>query len=142
MLSRNGGLWGGWPALAPVLLAFMLGACSGFGGSSKPVATDPNILPKNYRQEIVDFMRFTLDNPVKIKDAFISEPTLKPVGGMTHYVSCVRFNPRNTEGQYQGNTERMALFLGGRLNQFLPADGAACAGAAYQRFPEAEVIVP
>ena len=142
MLSRNGGLWGGQPALAPVLLALMLGACSGFGGSSKPPATEANTLPKNYRQEVADFMRLSLDNPVKIKDAFISEPVLKPIAGMPHYVSCVRFNPRDTQGQYQGNTERIALFLGGRLNQFLPMERDACAGAAYQRFPEAEILVP
>lgn len=142
MLSRNGGWWDGWPALAPSLFALMLGACSGFGGSSTPAPTEANTMPKNYRQEIADFMRLTLENPVKIKDAFISEPALKPVGGMTHYVSCVRFNPRNAEGQYQGNIERMALFLGGRLNQFLPAERDVCAGVAYQRFPEAEILVP
>jgi hypothetical protein len=142
LASRNEGLSGGRPALAPVLLALMLGACSGFGGSSTPAATDANTFPKNYRQEVAEFMRRSLENPVKVKDAFISEPALKPVAGMTHYVSCVRFNPRNTEGQYQGNTERIALFLGGRLNQFLPMERDACAGAAYQRFPEAEVLVP
>jgi hypothetical protein len=36
----------------------------------------------------------------------------------------------------------MALFLGGRLNQFLPVERDVCAGVVYQRFPEAEVIVP
>jgi hypothetical protein len=142
LLGRNGGSWGGRPALATVLLALMLGACSRFGGSSPPAATDANTFPKNYREQVADFMRVSLENPVKIKDAFISEPALKPVAGMTHYVSCVRFNPRNAEGQYQGNTEQMALFLGGRLNQFLPAQREVCTGAAYQRFPEAEVLVP
>jgi hypothetical protein len=130
------------PILAPGLLALMLGACSGFGGSSTPAAIDPNTFPKNYRQEVADFMRVSLEDPVKIRDAFISEPALKPVARATHYVACVRFNPRNTQGQYQGNTERMALFLGGRLNQFLPMERDACAGAAYQRFPEAEALVP
>ncbi len=146
MRSGSGGVWCCRPRLAPILapalLALMLGACSGFGGSSTPAATDPNTFPKSYRQNVADFMRLSLDNPVKIKDAFISEPALKPVAGMTHYVSCVRFNPRNSEGRYQGNTERMALFLGGQLNQFLPTEREVCAGAPYQRFPEAEILVP
>jgi hypothetical protein len=100
------------------------------------------VLPKNYRQQIVDFMRLNLVDPVKVRDAYISEPALKPVGGSPHYVSCVRYNPRDGSGRYEGNTERMALFLGGRLNQFLPATPEACQGAMYQRFPEAEVMVP
>ena len=83
-----------------------------------------------------------LVDPTKIRDASISEPTLKPVGASTHYVSCVRYNPRDSSGKYEGNTERMALFLGGRLNQFLPATPEACRGAVYQRFPEAEALVP
>jgi hypothetical protein len=131
---------GGRPILAAVLLA--LAGCSGLGSSANPPPVDPNLFPKNYRQDIADFMRVFLSNPVKVRDAFISEPTLKRVGGTTHFISCVRFNPRDTQGRYEGNTERMALFLGGRLNQFLPVSDDACRGVVYQRFPEAEVLVP
>lgn len=120
----------------------VLGGCGSIGGSKPPPPTDPNVLPKDYKQTVADFMRVFLEDPVKIRDAYISEPMLKPVGGSTHYVICVRFNPRDSSGQYQGNTERMALFLGGRLNQFLPVTAEACQGAVYQRFPEAEVLVP
>jgi hypothetical protein len=130
---------GHWPAWALVLA---LGGCAGTGGSATPPPTDPNVLPNNHRQQVADFMRVFLVDPTKIRDAYISEPMLKPVGVSTHYVSCVRYNPRDSSGKYEGNTERVALFLGGRLNQFLPATPEACRGAAYQRFPEAEVLVP
>jgi hypothetical protein len=129
--------------LALTLLALTVGGCSGMSSSAKaPPPADPNVLPKNYKQDVADFMRLYLNNPVKIRDAYISEPMLKPVGTSTHFVSCIRYNPRDSEGRYEGNTERVALFLGGRLNQFLPANPELCRGAAYQRFPEAEVLVP
>jgi hypothetical protein len=129
-------------ALAALVLA--LGGCTGIGmgRSAAPPPADPNVLPQNYKERVAAFMRVYLDNPVRVRDAYISEPMLRPVGGATHYVSCVRYNPRNTQGQYEGNTERVALFLGGRLNQFLPASPELCGGVAYQRFPEAEVLVP
>ena len=135
---------GHWPALA--LLLFALSGCSGTGGSTRPTpapaAADPNVLPNNHREQVVDFMRVFLVDPVKVRDAYISDPALKPYGGSTHYASCVRYNPRDSNGQYEGNTERVALFLGGRLNQFLPATPELCRGVVYQRFPEAEVMVP
>jgi hypothetical protein len=124
------------------LLALAAGGCAGAGRSAQAPPAEPNVLPKNYKQDVADFMRLNLANPVGIRDAFISEPTLKPVGTSSHYVSCVRFNPRDSTGRYEGNTEQVVLFLGGRLNQFLPANPDLCRGAVYQRFPEAEVLVP
>jgi hypothetical protein len=131
-----------WLVLAFCVLA--LGGCTGTGGSTTPppVPTEANVLPKNHRQQVVDFMRVYLVDPVKVRDAYISEPMLKPVGGTTHYVSCVRYNPRDVNGRYEGNTERVALFLGGRLNQFLPSTPEFCRGVVYQRLPEAEAMVP
>jgi hypothetical protein len=127
---------------AIAVLAISLGGCAGTVGSAKPPPVDPNAPPNNHKEQVAGFMRVHLNDPVKIRDAYISEPMLKPIGGSMHYVSCVRYNPRDSSGQYEGNTERVALFLGGRLNQFLPATPELCRGAVYQRFPEAEVLVP
>jgi hypothetical protein len=57
-------------------------------------------------------------------------------------MSCVRYNARNSQGQYEGNDEMMAIYYGGGVNQFLPINRELCANAVYQRFPEAEVLVP
>jgi hypothetical protein len=127
---------------AAMLLAFVLAGCSGFGKRAEPPAPDPNLLPAKYRSEVAEFLRTYLNNPTKVRDAFISAPVLKPLGGAAHYVSCVRYNARDSNNRYMGNEDRVAIFWGGRLNQFLPANPELCAGAAYERFPEAEVLVP
>jgi hypothetical protein len=122
------------------LFAFALGGCTGWGREPPPV--DPNLFPAKHREQVADFLRTYLNNPTKVRDAYISEPALKPVGQTVHYVSCVRYNPRDSKGQYLGSTERAAIFFAGRLNQFLPANPDWCGTANYQRFPEAEVLVP
>ena len=37
---------------------------------------------------------------------------------------------------------KLAIFLGGRLMQFIPGDPQVCGGLAYQRFPEMESLGP
>jgi hypothetical protein len=134
--------------LPMVLVALALGGCSGsaptlgFGKSAPPPPTDPNIFPAKYRTEVVDFMRTWLNNPSKVKDAFISEPVLRPVAGTPHYIACVRYTPRGTDNRYEGPQQRVAIFLGGRLNQFIADDPQVCAELSYQRFSELETIAP
>jgi hypothetical protein len=136
-------------ALPAILVVVALGGCSGggpslgFGKSTPPPAvTDPNVFPTKYRAEVVDFMRTWLNNPNNVKDAFISEPVMRPVAGTPHYVACVRYNPRGVDNRYEGPQQRLAIFLGGRLTQFLPEDPSLCAGLSYQRFPELEAVKP
>lgn len=127
---------------AVALLALLLGGCSSFGTSAPPPPPDPNLFPAQYKTEVADFMRTYLSNPTKVRDAFISQPVLRPFGGTPHYISCVRYNPRDSKGQYMGNRDNVAIFLAGRLNQFLPGNPELCANLPYQRFPEVESMVP
>jgi hypothetical protein len=137
-----------WPVFA--LLAVVLGGCSGsslegFAFGKQPQTTsasDPNIYPSHYREQIAEFMRTYLNNPTKVKDASITEPVLRQVAGTPHYVSCVRYNPRDINNRYEGPQTRQATFLGGNLIQFLTPEGDACNGLAYQRFPAIESMVP
>jgi hypothetical protein len=133
----------------PVLLAALLAGCSGsfsdfsFGKQPPlPPEPAPNIYPSHYREQIAEFMRTFLNNPTKVKDAFISEPVLRPVGGVPHYVVCVRYNPRDPNNHYEGPTTKQATFLAGNVTQFLAPDGDSCNGLAYQRFPAIESMVP
>jgi hypothetical protein len=126
---------------ALALLALALGGCSGLGGAEPP-PPDPNIFPSRYKADVAAFLRTYLNNPRGVRDAYISEPVLKPIAGASRYVSCVRYNARDTKNQYQGNEENMAIFWAGGLNQFLSPQPGICVGAVYQRFPEAEVLVP
>jgi hypothetical protein len=134
--------------MAAILVLTVLGGCSGFsgfsgfGGRSEPPPADPNVFPKDYRTQVADFLRTYLENPTGVREAFISEPALKPVGQRQQYVSCVRYNPRDSKQQYMGHREDIAIFLGGRLTQYLPGNREMCGAAAYQRYPEIEKMVP
>ena len=132
------------------LFSATLGACSGtslegfaFGKAPPaPPPPDPNIYPAQYREAVAGFMRGYLSNPRKVRDASISDPVLKPVGGTPHYVSCVRYNPQDLANQYEGLQIREAVFLSGNLIQFMEPEGDTCKGVAYQRFPAVESMVP
>jgi hypothetical protein len=134
-----------------ILLAAALGACA---GQEHRQATDVeiNVPPANYRSDILGAMHAYLNDPTKIRDAAVSEPTLKPintpgsaatlglVGKTNRYVACVRFNAKKSSGEYAGVKENVAVFFAGRLDQFLPAPRDMCKDAAYQPFPELEKL--
>jgi hypothetical protein len=136
------------PALA--LVAAVLGGCSGsdspspfaFGKVNDPPPPDPKLFPAQYKTEIAEFMRTYLNNPTKVKDALVGQPVLKTVAGQPQYVTCVRYNARDSKNQYEGSKTNLAIFLGGRLNQFLDGRPDLCADLAYQRYPEIESMVP
>src|SRR4029079_18057207 len=99
-------------------------------GKEKPKETaslNPTQYPAAYKTEVAGFMRMYLTNPTKVKDAFIAEPVLKPVNGHPQYITCVRYNPRDSKDQYEGTTTKLAIFLGGQLNQLLEGKPEMCA---------------
>ena len=120
----------------------LLAACAGggdetyFSTSRLGNATQPP--PVNYRPEIVAAMRSYLNDPVGVRQAGISEPALKTVGGRPRYIVCLRYDARDFNGRYAGPGERAAMFLDGRLEQILPQTGDLCAGQSYAPFPELE----
>jgi hypothetical protein len=126
-------------------LGVLLAGCEGMSsfGSKKEPEVDPNVYPTRYRQEVSQFMKTYLNNPRNVRDAFISEPALKPVAGPPRYVSCVRYNPRGTGDQYEGMTEKVAIFFAGDVTQFIDPTRELCGGnVVYQRFPELEKLIP
>jgi hypothetical protein len=127
-----------------VLLASAVAGCSYLspGKVAAPPPLDPTLFPAKYRSNIADFMRTYLNNPTKVKDAYVGQPVLQPVAGTPHYVTCVRYNPRDSQNRYEGEHSNYVVFLGGRLNQFLPGSPELCSGLNYQRYPEIESMVP
>ena len=123
---------------ANLLVALALAACS--GDSKKDTDPEPNILPTNYKQEILDTMTSLLADPTNVRDAFISEPVLSTSGREPRYTACVRSNSRNAARQYIGSTDRIAYFYGGHLNQLVEANKEQCGKAAYKPFPELEKL--
>src|SRR5690606_13884362 len=94
-----------FPYTAVVVCAALgLGACGGVHNQPS-VAADPNIAPVNYKPDIQAFLRSYLNDPTKIRGAFVSEPALMQIGGVQRYISCLKFNARKSGGDYEGSKE-------------------------------------
>ncbi len=119
------------------VLALALAACA---SGDKTADVDPNLFPTKYKDEILDTLRDTLANPTNVRDAYISDPALSPVGKDQRYTACVRYNAREAGPQYSGSTDRLAYFYGGHLNQLIEASKEQCGNAAYKPFPELEKL--
>ena len=126
------------------VLAIALAGCSSF---SNPFASktpgpppEPNVLPQNYRSNLLNFLQNELVDPTSVRDAYIAEPKLLPVGTESRYAVCVRYNAKNGYGQYAGTKDYIAIYFNGSLNQYVPATAEQCGNAAYGRFPELETL--
>ena len=136
-----------WPGL--VLIAGLLAGCSGDskvldyitpGKVPDTPVLEPGLFPANYKTEIVDYLRGTMTT--RVRDAYIAQPVLKTMDKVPQYVTCVRYTSLDSKNQPVGSETKLAIFLGGRLMQYLPGDPQVCGGLAYQRFPELESLGP
>jgi hypothetical protein len=96
--------------------------------------------PDNYRSELLAFMKTYLNNPVGVRDAAMADPVQRTVGGRSRYVSCLRFSPRDSDGNYGETRERAVVYVDGRLDHVMEKAGEICAGAVYAPFPELEKL--
>lgn len=134
------------PRLAAiVLLPLVLSACFSTGGEqSNPISfTDDRgytdqPYPRNYKGEILAFMRTYLNNPSGVREAMMAEPVQRTVGGRLRYVSCLRYATRETDGRYREPRDRAVVYVDARLDRVMENPGDACAGATYAAFPELE----
>jgi hypothetical protein len=118
------------------LLAAGLAACT----ISAP-KTEENMVPVDYRPKLLEQLHRQLPDPTGIRDAFIAEPALKPVEGNTNrYVACVRFTPKDENGQYSGSKELAGIYHAGQLMHLISATPELCRGAPYQPFPELQKL--
>ena len=118
--------------------ALAIAACS--STTSKPVEENPNVFPKAYKEEILNTMTTSLEDPTNVRGAYISEPALRIIGKEERYVVCVRSDSRNANKNYMGSTDRIAIFYGGNLNQLIDATKEQCGNAPYKPFPELEKL--
>lgn len=126
------------------IVAGALALLSGCASSDDRVLTETqgganiNVLPANYRAEILAYQRSYLNDPTGIRGAMISPPALKAVGKSTErYVVCVRFDAKNPNGAYSGVRDHLAIFQAGKLDQ-MGVTREQCRDAAYEPFPELE----
>jgi len=128
---------------AILLLPLVLAACAGSDESRSITFTDDRGVanqpyPRNYRSEILAFMKTYLSNPAGVHDALMADPVQRTVGGRLRYVICLRFTPRESDGSYREQRERAVLFVDGRLDRVVEDASEPCAGAVYASFPELE----
>jgi hypothetical protein len=123
----------------------MLAACAGDGPASMTYTDDRGLTsqpyPANYKPELLAFMKTYLNNPVGVKEAMLAEPVQRTVGGRLRYVVCLRYNARDTDGNYRGQRERAVLYVDARLDRIVEEASDTCAGAVYAAFPELERMV-
>ncbi|NOJ38816.1 hypothetical protein HCN58_04180 [Bradyrhizobium sp. WSM 1791] len=130
---------------AMILLPIALSACAA-SDDSKPITftedrgVSSQPFPKNYRTEVLAFLKTYLNNPVGVRDAVMAEPIERVVGGRLRYVVCLRFSPRESDGGYREPRERAILFVDGRLDRIIENAAEPCAGLAYAPFAELEKL--
>lgn len=128
--------------LAIVLLPLALTGCLGNDGpgptSFVADSSAQERYPENYRVDILAFMRTYLNNPVGVRNAEMADPVVRTVGGRQRYVSCLRFTPRELDGNYREARERAVMYVSGRLDRLVENASDVCAGAAYAPFPDLE----
>ena len=122
---------------ASLCLLLALAACS---SSSKEPEENPNVFPSKFKDEILNTMTSSLDDPTNVRGAYISDPVLRPVGKDERYTACVRSDSRDPSKEYTGSKDRIAFFYGGHLNQLIDATKEQCGNAAYKPFPELEKL--
>lgn len=124
--------------IAALFAAAMVSACA---SEPPPVLSgEPNVAPVNYKTEILAYMRTYLNDPTGVREAYITEPSLITVGGTQRYVSCLRFNAKNSIGKYEGSKDRVVAFLSGRFDTVAIARGEQCKDVSWQPFPELEKL--
>jgi hypothetical protein len=112
-----------------------------------------NVYPNNYRADLLAAVHSYVSDPTNIRDAYVSDPEIRPIGRQNRYAACVRFNARNGDGRYTGSRDVLAVFVAGRFDQFVdpfagPANSSnqvnsikeVCGQAEYKRFPELEAM--
>jgi hypothetical protein len=110
-------------------------AIAGCSNTPKPAA-DANVLPTDYRNQIASYLGQVVTDRVDFRNAMIGAPVLKQVGTSEHYIVCVMLNGRNQ------HKEKVVIYLGTNINQFVDATPGQCADAAYQPFKELAAMLP
>ena len=121
-------------------LTMAFSGCSLFESKDKTAQIEVNIPPTNTRALLLEFLQKQLFDPTSVRDAYITEPRLQPIGVDSRYVVCVRYNAKDGLGQYVGSRDFIAIYFAGKLNQYIAATPEQCASAPYTRFPELETL--
>jgi hypothetical protein len=123
-----------------LVLSLALAGCNSDWVHARDEARSANTMAPaaSYRADIVAFMHTYLNNPVGVRDAYISEPALRTVENAQRNSVCLRYTARKSDGQYAPSRVSLVLFRQGRLDRVVDNAREACKDVAYQPFPELE----
>jgi hypothetical protein len=119
-----------------ILLALLAASCTSSGAPHSDDAG--NVVPGNYKSDLLAFLRTYLNDPTNVREAAVTEPVLRTLGAETRYMSCLRYNARDTVGKYSGARDRLAVYYHGRFDRLVENAREQCRDATYAPFPELE----
>jgi hypothetical protein len=118
--------------IALVLASMAIAGCS---NTPKPAA-DATVMPTDYRNQIATYLGLVVTDRADFRNSMVGSPVLKQVGASEHYIVCVMLNGHNQ------HKEKIVIYLGPNINQFIDAVPGQCADAAYQPFKELAALLP
>jgi hypothetical protein len=123
-----------------LLLALALGGCNSEWSDARDraAAAYRTVPAPGYKTDIIALMRTYLNDPAGVRDAFISEPALRPIENADRYTICLRYTARKGGGQYAASKDSLVIFREGRVDHIVDTVREMCKDAAYQPFPELE----
>jgi hypothetical protein len=123
--------------IACLKVALLLAAVAVAGCSSTPkLAADAIVMPADYRNEVATYLGQVVTDRADFRNSLIGAPMLKQVGAGEHYIVCVQLNGHNQ------HKEKVVIYLGTTINQFVDVAPGQCADAAYQPFKELAALLP
>jgi hypothetical protein len=126
-------------SLTPILCLALAGCNSDWVHARDEARSANTMAPvTSYRADIVAFLHTYLNNPIGVRDAYISEPALRTVEGASRNSVCLRYTARKSDGQYGPSKDSLVIFRQGRLDRVVDNAREACKDVAYQPFPELE----
>jgi hypothetical protein len=118
-------------------MALLLGSIAIAGCSNTPKPeVDANVMPTDYRNQVATYLGQVVTDRADFRSSMIGSPVLKQVGANEHYIVCVMLNGHNQ------HKEKIVIYLGPNINQFIDATPGQCADAAYQPFKELAALLP
>ena len=115
-----------------LLASLTIAGCS---NTPKP-EVDANVMPTDYRNQVATYLGQVVTDRADFRSSMIGSPVLKQVGANEHYIVCVMLNGHNQ------HKEKIVIYLGPNINQFIDATPGQCADAAYQPFKELAALLP
>ena len=135
--------------LMPLLLAACTTNIEPTQGELKAAWESSNVPPAHYKADIIAFMSAYLNNPTNVRNAGVSAPALKTLPGDPgeRFISCLRFNAKNSDGVYAGTKTGIVVYGSGKLDRFIDPQKetqkivqAVCDKVALDPFPELQQL--